>query len=756
MALGKDIKESIKKSLVFLLDKCELEDLYIRQRMLREAKQLELYWHGFQFIFWDEREQDFRIPTHEALEELSTREDTKYIYDYVVNVFKAHGLSIIAALSADVPSVPFSPRNPDEIEDVLAAKKAEELGKVIMKANRAKLLFYHALFTLYTNHYVLSYNYYERDKKYGTTDIPNYKKKKIKGNDYFQCEDCGFITEEKPESGLCKDCAAELTQKEGEEQEQMVQDGTKEENLGMSKIRVRGTLNTKIPLWAADQDACGYIIDYYDQHYSYLRYIYPDLRDKIDEQNSTDNFERIMRMPTLGRLYSDTYLSSLQTLKRVWLRPHMFEMLDKEDAKELKDEYPNGVHFAYIGDTNSIDLLAEAEPSNMDDCWTIAKGDLSRAVHGDPLGKPALGLQDVENMVTNLMIESMEHSIPSTFADPEILDFDKYSHQEVVPGAVYPTKEGMSSQKAIGDYFYTLQTSTLPKESVDFDAIVQSKTQFVLGAFPSIFGGPQTEGSKTLGEYQESRSYALQRLSIPYQMLFFWWADTIYKGVKIHIVEMIDEEVHTSQNIDGKYVCVKLLADYFTKGRFNQVIPESAVDLPVSFSQKKSTLQQMIQLNNDTLMQYLFSPENRRITLRYLGMEEFSDMDSNQSIKQMIEIDEMQTGPVGIDQFLDDHDIHLRIIKNFASSAYGQEVRKDMPEWYNNMMQHGQLHYQALQDNIAMQQQKQAEAQLLKNTKVRTDPSTALDQIKQETNPQPPQSQQQPNLPPNNQPVGVQ
>src|SRR5439155_4018493 len=141
---------------------------------------------------------------------------------------------------------------------------------------------------------------------------------------------------------------------------------------------------------------------------------------------------------------------------------------------------------------------------------------------------------------------------------------------------------------------------------VDFGEILDNKGQFVVGAFPSIFGGPQTEGSKTLGEYQESRSYALQRLSIPYQLLFFWWADTIHKSVVDYIDNMISDEKHSVPNAGGdKYVSIQFLTENFASGRFNLLLPESAVDLPVSFSSKRTMIQNIIQLNSDFLNQFL-------------------------------------------------------------------------------------------------------------------------------------------------------
>ena len=664
--------------------------------------------NGFQQIFWDEGAQDYRIPTHEVMQQISSREETKYAYDIVVNVFKAHGLSIIAALSAEVPGVSFSPFDSENIKDVLAARKAESLGKVITKINRAKLIFYHALFTLFTSHFVASYSYYQRDKKYGQVDVPKFDRKKMKlSPDIWRCEDpeCNFESEQ--ELVDCPDCSSPLKHEEGEMGEMPVETGKETVNKGMAKISVKGTLNVKIPTYAFDQEACGYLIDYSDQHYAYLRHLYPSIRSEISMQTS-DTFERIARTPSLGRAYADDNTNSLLTLKMIWLRPWMFDSLEEDKAEELKNEFPDGVYFAVIDQTKP--LVADIRKEALDDCWTIAKGDLSRSVHGDPLSKPLVPLQDLENMVTNLLVESLEHSVPSTFADSEVLDFETYSQQEVAPGAIYPTKLAMNGQKRLEDYFFTLKTSTLPKEGVDFGQIVESKSQFVVGAFPSIFGGPQSSGSKTLGEYQESRNYALQRLSIPYQMLYFWWADTIHKCVNIYISSMISDEKHSVKTSEGRFENISILQEDFSQGRFMLLLPESAIDLPVSFSQKRSTLSQIIQLNNEALNMFLFSPENKMITLRYLGLEELSDLDINQTTKQLSELDDLFKGmEVHIEPELDDHEIHLRIMKSVLSGPYGQDQKKNNPEGYELAMMHAKEHYEFLVQSQMQEETVEAE-----------------------------------------------
>lgn len=731
--MAKDWSESIEKSLLHILKDIEEEDKYLRQRMLRECKQNELYWHGFQYIFWDERVGDFRIPTQEVMSEIASREETKYIYDYVVNIFKAHGLSIIAALSAEVPSVPFSPMDADNQQDVIAAQKAEALGKIIHKYNKSKLIFYHALFTLFTNNFVIAYNYYERDKKFGVTEVPKFKNQK--GTDSYQCsndrnegdETCDYKSEEEQVS--CPECSSSLNKVEGVEE--VVEDGSESVNRGMEKFVIKGTLNWKLPTYAADQDACGYAIEYTDQHYAWVRKNYTNLERSEIGPSSSDSFEKQARQPSIGRIYSEAYLNSLLTVKRVWLRSWMFDSLDEDNAKELMGKYPNGCRFTVV--ECGKQMIAEIEDEQLDDHITIAKGDLSRTVHGDPLGKPLIPMQDLENMLMNLNVESIEHSIATTFADPEILDFDVYSQQEIKPGLVYPFKSGFSlgQGRKTDDYFYDLKTSSLSSDSVKFGQIVENKGQFVVGAFPSIFGGPQTEGSKTLGEYQESRSYALQRLSIPYQLLFIWFADLTYKSVIDYISNMLGDEKFSIQGQQaGSYVSIQFLSDEFKSGSFSKLLPESAVDLPESFSQKRSRIESILQLNSDTLNQFLFSAENRKSTLRYLGLEELCDLDSNQTTKQLIELDvllkqepvenpnpqdpegiDINVSSIPVEPEIDDSEIHLRVLRTYLSSPIGQEHKKSNPKGYENALLHAREHLLMNRQNMMMMNQEQPKEQ---------------------------------------------
>src|SRR6266404_2590748 len=170
------LSDEEQQALLAILDIIEKEDEIVRLWQMREFKKINRFWHGFQYLFWSETDQDWRIPTHEQLAEVAAREEIKYLYDYVINIFKAHGESIIAALSSDMPDVRFGPLDAQDPDDLRAVKAATTAAEMIIKDNKAQLLIIKALFYLCCEGFCASYGYNKKDEKYGTVDIPSYGK----------------------------------------------------------------------------------------------------------------------------------------------------------------------------------------------------------------------------------------------------------------------------------------------------------------------------------------------------------------------------------------------------------------------------------------------------------------------------------------------------------------------------------------------------------------------------------------------------
>ncbi len=79
-----------------------------RRQEIRRIKQAHQFWRGLQYLWWDERDQNWHLPFEQKLMDNSSLEDLPR-YEFVTNIYQAFGLSLIAVLSQDVPRVRFFP-----------------------------------------------------------------------------------------------------------------------------------------------------------------------------------------------------------------------------------------------------------------------------------------------------------------------------------------------------------------------------------------------------------------------------------------------------------------------------------------------------------------------------------------------------------------------------------------------------------------------------------------------------------------------
>src|SRR5262245_5564719 len=103
-----------------IIDDFENEESSVRERQIRDLKALELMWYGFTNFYWDYVAHDWRIfgyPSYDS----GTDDNQAGNYDKNVNVFRAYGETIIAALSATVPPVRALPSDAENTNDVLTA-----------------------------------------------------------------------------------------------------------------------------------------------------------------------------------------------------------------------------------------------------------------------------------------------------------------------------------------------------------------------------------------------------------------------------------------------------------------------------------------------------------------------------------------------------------------------------------------------------------------------------------------------------------
>jgi hypothetical protein len=718
----KELSEHHIKLLKSVVDHFDDEDRSVRDRQIRQWRRLKLFWDGFSRVYYDETAHDWRVWDSQANE----GSDQDY-YDKPVNVFRAYLESIIAALSITVPAVKCYPDDAEETLDVDTAKAGDKISQLIYRHNDVALLWIHALFIYCTEGMVACYTYPKEDESYGT-----YKKREYKDVEepYLNvtCPTCGTETEQESDEFMptgCPECGNEVSV---ETKTRFVNRLVGETTHAKSRIcqEVYGGLYVKVPNYAKAQADCPYLIFSYETHYANARECYPEIRDKIQPSFGT-GYEAYERWGRLSTQYRGEYPINNVTCRYAWLRPAAFEILDEDDCEELKKLFPSGAKVTLVND-----IFARAENEKLDDVWTLTHNPLSDYIHFDPLGLLLTSLQEITNDLVSLILQTIEHGIPQTFADSTVLDFNAYKQQEVAPGMINPAKA--KTGRALGDGFYEVRTATLSGEVMPFAREVQNLAQVVSGALPSLFGG-QLDGSKTASEYSMSRSQALQRLQNTWKMFGVWWKTIFGKVIPMYIKEIkereTDERFVEKDNFGG-FINV-FIRRVELEGKLGRVELEANENLPITWNQMRDTLLRLMEMNNPQFMQAMTVPENLPIMREAIGLTDFyipgeEDRDKqNDEIKQLLngepiiqQPDEMQMleaqmagdpnlaqpieePSVEIDPMFDNHAIHFELCRKWIIGNAGRLAKVENPAGYQNVLLHAQQHQMILQQQMMEQ-----------------------------------------------------
>src|SRR5205823_6908645 len=127
----------------------------IRSDQIRMWKRNDEYWSGNQFIFFNETIGDWDSVTSSGVRSGSfdlgseERDSSGPLYDYVFNIYKAHGESIVAALTQSAPRIEFFPDDADSADDISSARSKTDIGVLIQRHNNVKQILMEIAQTLY-------------------------------------------------------------------------------------------------------------------------------------------------------------------------------------------------------------------------------------------------------------------------------------------------------------------------------------------------------------------------------------------------------------------------------------------------------------------------------------------------------------------------------------------------------------------------------------------------------------------------------
>jgi len=685
------VPKEVEDELMNLLSECEKEDDEVRTESIRLCRLIEEYSRGIYDIYWDEAARDYRQLDEEDLEDVDDRKN--------INITRPHMESIIAALSVKLPGVNFFPDDAEDPNDIQTADAYNHIVKLIQKHNKSPLLLIRCLSLLWHSGTVFGYNYYRTDPKFGSISTPITEQRKIFSYDVY-CQNCGnlmgHVKETKPTSPItCSACGLTLIPEvlEGEETIERIT-GYNESPKGRVAIDFFGVKNVKVPFYARKQEDCGYLLFKIDSHYAMIKSQFSSIADKIREGSdgiSDDFYERHTR---LSSQYNGTIPKNLNTMKALWLRPWMYWIFKEEDCRDYCNKnFPNGCACLFVDD-----LLVAIEDQDLDKHWTISFDPLSEFIHGEPMGKQLISVQEAENDLFDLSMQTIEYGISENYVDSKVVDLQKYANEAAKPGMLTAVKA--QPGKSISDGFYQTKPATLGQEVDIFHNRLEKMGQFAVGDFPALFGGEQ-EGGKTAYEYEKSGSRALQRLTLTYKKLVDLWIGTLGKSTILYAERMKVDEKNVTK-VNGKYINEWIRKDNLT-GKIGQVEPENAETLPQSMEQVWQLLVRMLEMKDPVINAVVLAPENAQLLKMASGMHDLyipGENDRNKQFAEIYEIIETQA-PVPIDLEIDDHPVHMRVLKHYLTSPQGMNIYKTSPETYQLLIQHYLEHQQAQVINTA-------------------------------------------------------
>ena len=189
---NEQLPERLQEALRRLVFQFGTESELSRRQEIRRIKQAHQFWRGLQYLWWDERDQNWHLPFEQKIMDASSLQDLPR-YEFVTNIYQAFGLSLIAVLSQDVPRVRFFPTSAQAEEDVAAAKAATEVSSLVERNNRIGNLLVDEAFNLWTGGKVGAYVRFVVDgQRFGFHPETEIGMREVRvGGDVYVCPQCG-------------------------------------------------------------------------------------------------------------------------------------------------------------------------------------------------------------------------------------------------------------------------------------------------------------------------------------------------------------------------------------------------------------------------------------------------------------------------------------------------------------------------------------------------------------------------------------
>src|SRR5713101_7179867 len=190
-----DVKPELVHALRELVRQYRQEGVVARRHEIRRIRQARLFWQGLQYAWWNPNDMNWHLPFEQRFSDDRALEEMPR-YQFVTNFYQGFGLSFIAVLSQDVPSVRFYPQSAQSLEDISAARAASDVAALIEQNNHIEQLLTSIGYFLWTDGKLGAYVRYVADgQRFGFHEENILEALEIPlGEDVYVCPQCGKET----------------------------------------------------------------------------------------------------------------------------------------------------------------------------------------------------------------------------------------------------------------------------------------------------------------------------------------------------------------------------------------------------------------------------------------------------------------------------------------------------------------------------------------------------------------------------------
>jgi hypothetical protein len=675
-----DVNPKLVNALRELVRQYREEGVVARRNEIRRIRQARLFWQGQQYAWWNPNDMNWHLPYESRSSDDRQLEDMPR-YQFVTNFYQGFGLSFVAVLSQDVPSVRFYPQSAQSLQDISAARAASDVATLIEQNNHVEELLSHVGYFLWTDGKLGAYVRYVADgQRFGFHQENLLEALEIPlGDDHYVCPECrketptasdsrnsvrdsgaapggsqvsanadddSSTSHQSPVTSHCPSCGTQLTAAHIRRAERVTVPrivGTRRVPNGQEVISIAGGLELNTPVWANEMHEYPYLQWQAEVHRAKLKAAYPHAADKIETspaQGAEDVYARVSRLSVeqgLPSIHPGDALMNLITFDRTWLRPWAFYSIEDIDTRnQLLALFPDGCYIAFAGDA-----YCESRSESMDDYWRVL-----HALPGDGQNRPSVGdslvqVQERYNVLSNMQAETYEYGIPPIYADPQVLDFDALANQVAEPAAHFPARARPGQPLAAG--FFQPAPATVPLDMLRHQQdLIGPVAQFLTGLFPAIFGG-NMEDVKTASGYALARDQAMGRLGLVWRRTKQFYADVMLLSVDCFRKNRPEDAEIPLLGPDGLFDsrAIRLID---LKGNIS-VHPEADETFPRLKSQQRGVIQQLFGINDPVIQRALVEPANLGYIKNVLGLSELVIPGEDSRNKQLREIQQLLASP---------------------------------------------------------------------------------------------------------------